>query len=127
MYMNTPRTAVRRIVCAAVLLFTTACGATTEPRAPLPLVASVGFDKLDVVVLNQGGAAWTRVRLMLNPTDTDDGFYFDTDEIRAGATFQKAAALFADAKGERFNAYRTKPQTFRIRAAEGTWAHTFVY
>lgn len=105
--------------------FVAGCGGSAAE--PLPLVAEVGFDTLDVVVANRGGVPWTKVRLSLNFNDTSDGYYLDVDEIRAGERYQKASALFANADGQRFNPYAMKPQTFRIRTADGEWIHIFKY
>jgi len=103
-----------RIAMLCLLVTLGGC-ASAEPPV-LPLVAAVGFDKLEVVVINQGASPWHDVTLAINPTPTSQGYTFAAGDIKAGQRWAKDSRLFASAEGARLNVFQTKPIRIGITA-----------
>lgn len=117
---------MRVLMTATALLATVACGPADGPPT-LPVTADVGFEQLDLVLVNQDGRDWTDATLTIDP----GGLSATADRVKAGERHKISAGLFANPQGERFNPYTHKPVTFRLTAtANGqpiTWTTAFRY
>lgn len=116
-----------RIILALCCLL---AGCAAPAPEPPPLVGAVGFEKLDLVVVNRDTRAWDDATLTINP-DADGGYSTTVSRIAAGERVAVPSGLFANPSGLRFNAYTVKPITFRLTATvDGqamTWTTPFSY
>lgn len=92
-----------------------------------PIVADVGFERLNLVIVNRDARPWSDVVFSIEP----GGYSADAPTIAAGERFSIASGLLANQAGERFNPMTHKPVMFRLVATvEGqtlTWSTPFRY
>ncbi len=103
-------------------------GCSSAPE-PTPMLGAVGFEGLNLVVVNSDVRPWVDATLTINPEG--GGYSVTVPEIRAGERYSMPAANLSNAAGERFQPLRLKPVTFRVTATvEGrplTWTTPFTY
>jgi len=80
----------------------------------------VSFDGLQFIITNLEARDWTNVRFEINPGLFSSGYTLKV-QIEAGKTYTVGAALFANARGERFNPFTMKPQKFYILEFSSQW------
>jgi hypothetical protein len=94
----------------------------SEPR---DIQATVSFDGEQFIITNLEDEPWINVRFEVNPGLLSSGYTLKVHRIEAKTTYTVGAMQFVNAKGERFNPFTHKPQSFHILDFGTTWPEQY--